>query len=288
MTDVINGMSIDVEDYFQVSAFDRVVSRGEWATLESRVVKNTERLLGIFDDAKVSATFFFLGWVAERFPALVHATVRAGHEIASHGFGHQLVYSLTPDEFRDDVRRSKQLLEDVSGQRVRGYRAPSFSVTNKSLWALDVLIEEGYEYDTSIFPVHHDRYGIADSPRHTYVIERAAGSIVEVPGSTVRLGGVNLPVAGGGYFRLLPYAWTRAGIGKVNRSEHKPVVFYLHPWEVDPDQPRFAVGTTTRLRHYSGLRATETRLRRLLYEFKFGTVAEMLHQTGVKASAHAA
>ena len=283
MTDtaaVVNGMSIDVEDYFQVSAFDRVVSRADWSRLESRVVANTDALLEIFATAGVRGTFFFLGWVAEKFPALAKRVAGAGHEIASHGYNHQLVYSLSPDAFRDDVRSAKRLLEDLTGQQVRGYRAPSFSVTKKSLWALDVLIEEGYEYDTSIFPVHHDRYGIADAPRHAHLITRPAGTIVEMPGSTVRLGKVNVPVAGGGYFRLLPYVWTRSGIARVNRSEGRPVVFYLHPWEIDPAQPRFDVSTATRIRHYTGLASTRQRLVRLLEQFRFDTVAAVLEREG--------
>ncbi len=288
MNDVVNAMSVDVEDYFQVSAFDQVVSRADWGRLESRVVANTERLLNLFDRAGVTSTFFFLGWVAERFPSLVQTVAAAGHEVASHGYNHQLVYSLTADAFREDVRASKHLLEELSGQRVRGYRAPSFSITKASLWALDVLIEEGYDYDTSIFPVHHDRYGIADAPRHAHVIQRSGGSIVEMPGSTVRLAGVNLPVAGGGYFRLLPYQWTRRGIAHVNRSEQKPVVFYLHPWEVDPEQPRFAASAATRVRHYTGLKYTEQRLARLLQEFRFDSVASVLARSGVTTSSVAA
>lgn len=285
MTSIVNGLSVDVEDYFQVSAFDAVVSRADWLRLESRVVANTERLLQLFTDANVRGTFFFLGWVAERFPALVTDVVNAGHEIASHGFGHQLVYTLTPDAFRDDVRRAKRLLEDVSGQRVRGYRAPSFSITRRNLWALDVLLDEGYEYDTSIFPVHHDRYGIPDAPRHSHLIPRANGTLIEMPGSTMRLGPVNVPVAGGGYFRLLPYAWTEFGINRVNTVEAKPVVFYLHPWEVDPDQPRFRVPALTRIRHYTGLRSTESRLRRLLQRFRFDTVASVLDHAPLESIA---
>jgi polysaccharide deacetylase family protein (PEP-CTERM system associated) len=288
VTDVVNAMSVDVEDYFQVSAFDRVVSRDDWGRLESRVVANTNRLLNVFARAGVTSTFFFLGWVAERFPSLVRAVTAAGHEVASHGYRHQLVYSLAPAVFREDVRSSKRLLEDLSGQRVRGYRAPSFSITKASLWALDVLIEEGFDYDTSIFPVHHDRYGIADAPRHAYTIQRPSGQITEMPGSTVRLGGVNLPIAGGGYFRLLPYGWTRRGIARVNTLERKPVVFYLHPWEVDPDQPRFPVSATTRIRHYTGLKSTEQRLTTLVAQFQFDSVASVLARSNVASSSVAA
>lgn len=276
MTPVVNAMSVDVEDYFQVSAFERVVARGDWSGLESRVVGNTEKLLEVFDRHAVRSTFFILGWVAERFPSLVRQIADLGHEVASHGFNHELVYSLTASQFRDDVRRAKQTIEDASGRAVRGYRAPSFSVVDRSLWALDVLIEEGHQYDASIFPIHHDRYGIPAAPRHLHVIERPAGRIVEVPGSTTRVGGVNVPVAGGGYFRLLPYWWTRWGINRVNRVERKPVTFYLHPWEIDPHQPRLAVSKTTAWRHYTGLDTAAARLERLLRDFRFDAIDTLL------------
>jgi polysaccharide deacetylase family protein (PEP-CTERM system associated) len=278
---VVNAMSVDVEDYFQVSAFDHVVSRGDWAAQESRVVGSTDRLLEAFESAGVTSTFFFLGWVAERFPALVRRVAAAGHEIASHGYHHQLVYSMTESAFREDVRSSKSLLEDLSGRTVRGYRAPSFSITKDSLWALDVLIEEGYQYDASIFPVHHHRYGIADAPRHAHMLSRPAGALSEMPGSTVRVGRVNVPIAGGGYFRLLPYQWTRWGIHRVNTYERQPVVFYLHPWEVDPDQPRFEVPAATRVRHYTGLKSNMHRLQRLMEQFRFESVSSVLERAGV-------
>jgi len=276
---IVNAMSVDVEDYFQVSAFDRVVDRNAWEHAESRVCANTERLLALFEAAGVRATFFVLGWVAARFPALVRRIAAGGHEIASHGFAHRLVYELTPDEFRQDVRRAKLLLEDIAGAAVHGYRAPSYSVTNRSLWALDVLIDEGYRYDTSIFPIHHDRYGIPGAPRHLHVVTRTHGSIMEAPGSTVRCGRVNLPIAGGGYFRLLPYWWTRWGIDRLNRVERLPAIFYLHPWEIDPGQPRFAVPLATRLRHYGNLGKTEGRLRQLLEDVRFSTVGRLIEQT---------
>jgi polysaccharide deacetylase family protein (PEP-CTERM system associated) len=273
---IVNAMSVDVEDYFQVSAFDAAVSRGSWDTRESRVCANTDRLLALFAEADVRATFFVLGWVADRFPDLIRRIADAGHELASHGYQHHLIYDLTPDEFRQDVRRAKHALEAVSGTPVQGYRAPSFSVTERSLWALDVLIEEGYRYDASIFPVHHDRYGIPGSPRHAHRLERSVGSIVEAPPSTVRLAGINLPIAGGGYFRLLPYMWTRWGIDRLNSVEQRPAIFYLHPWEIDPDQPRIAASALSRLRHYRNLDKTEERLRRLMRDFKFATLNEVL------------
>ena len=273
---VVNAMSVDVEDYFQVSAFDRVVSRDEWATMPSRVRPNTLRLLDLFDEHEVRATFFVLGWVADRDPQLVRDIAARGHEVASHGYGHRLVYDQTPDAFREDVRRAKGLLEEQSGRPVTGYRAPSYSVTRRSLWALDVLLEEGYEYDTSIFPIRHDRYGIPDSERHAYSIDRPHGRLVEVPASTVRIASVNLPVAGGGYFRLLPYWWTRWGIGRVNRAEARPAVFYLHPWEIDPEQPRLPADRLGRFRHYTNLDQTERRLRQLLADFRFDTIESLV------------
>lgn len=273
---VVNAMTVDVEDYFHVSAFEGVVPRAAWDSMESRVVANTERLLDIFDEFTVRGTFFVLGWVAERHPRLVRSIAGRGHEIASHGYAHRLIYDQTPDAFRKDVRLAKDLLEDAAGDPVVGYRAPSYSITPQSLWALDVLLEEGYAYDASIFPIRHDRYGIPVSGREPYAIEREAGTLTEVPGSTVRLGPLNLPVAGGGYFRLLPYWWTRWGIDRVNRVEGRPAVFYMHPWEIDPAQPRIAAGRVSRFRHYRNLEQTEGRLRQLLADFAFGPVESVL------------
>lgn len=274
---VVNALTIDVEDYFHVSVFDGLVPRSEWASMESRVCANTERLLDIIGNIK--GTFFVLGWVAERHPALVKRIARAGHEIASHGYAHRLVYDQTPEAFRSDVRRAKALLEDAAGVEVLGYRAPSYSITPQSLWALDILIEEGYRYDASVFPIRHDRYGIPVSPRHPYALDRPAGTIVEAPGSTTRLGPLNLPVAGGGYFRILPYAWTKWGISRVNRLENRPAIFYLHPWEVDPDQPRLRAGLLGTFRHYRHLQQTESRLRRLLRDFHFAPLARVLRHS---------
>lgn len=273
---IVNAMTIDVEDYFQVSAFDDVVRRDEWDSRPSRVVANTTRLLQLFDRHSVKGTFFILGWVADRFPGLVRDIAAAGHEVASHGYGHRIVYTQTPDEFREDVRRAKRTLEDASGEQVAGYRAPSFSITKQSLWALDVLVEEGHRYDASIFPIRHDRYGIPDAPRHRHVLTREAGALTEVPGSTVRMGAMNVPVAGGGYFRILPYWWTRWGINRLNRHESQPAVFYLHPWEIDPDQPRLDAGRLSRFRHYRNLDKAEGRLQRLLTDFQFGRLKDVL------------
>lgn len=275
---IINAMSIDVEDYYHVSVFDGIVPRDAWNAMESRVCANTARLLDVFDEFEVRSTFFVLGSVAERHPELVRTIAQRGHEIASHGHAHRLVYDQTRAAFRDDVRRAKAMLEEASGRPVVGYRAPSYSITPRSLWALDVLIEEGYQYDSSIFPIRHDRYGIPVSDRRPYSIVRDAGSIVEVPGSTTTVGPMNLPVAGGGYFRILPYWWTRWGISRVNEVEQRPVVFYLHPWEIDPDQPRLHAGRLSRFRHYRNLHQTETRLRQLLSDFRFNTMQALVNE----------
>jgi polysaccharide deacetylase family protein (PEP-CTERM system associated) len=279
---VVNAMSIDVEDYFHVSVFDGVVPRTQWESLESRVCDNTTRLLDLFDEFDVRSTFFVLGWVAERYPALVRDIALRGHEVASHGYAHRLIYDQTPAAFRHDIRRAKTVLEDACGRPVQGYRAPSYSITPRSLWALDVLLEEGFEYDASIFPIRHDRYGIPVSERQPYLIDRQTGTLAEVPASTIRLGPLNLPVSGGGYFRLLPYAWTRWSITRLNVREGRPAVFYLHPWEIDPEQPRLPVGRLSRIRHYRHLEQTEHRLRQLLSEFRFDaldTVVASLRKT---------
>jgi polysaccharide deacetylase family protein (PEP-CTERM system associated) len=276
MAKLLNALTVDVEDYFQVSAFDGVVPRSQWLSFESRVCANTDRLLKIFDAAGVRATFFVLGWVAEHHPELVRRIHRSGHELASHSYGHGLVYDSTPEQFRADLRRAQIAIEDAAGVLVRGYRAPSYSVTDRSLWALDVLASEGYQYDSSIYPINHDRYGIPSWPRHIHRLTRSHRPLWELPGSTIRRGGVNLPIGGGGYFRLLPYGWTQRGIRHLNEVEQRPAIFYLHPWEVDPDQPRLKAGLVSRFRHYHNLEKTESRLRSLLSDFRFGTVSEVL------------
>jgi polysaccharide deacetylase family protein (PEP-CTERM system associated) len=273
---VLNAMTVDVEDYFHVSVFDGLVPRSAWAEMEGRVVQNTGRLLDVFEAHDVRATFFVLGWVAERYPALVRDIAARNHEVASHGYAHRLVYDQTPAAFREDVRRSKALLEDATGEPVGGYRAPSYSITERSLWALDVLIEEGFWYDASIFPIRHDRYGIPTSPRRPYVVHRSGGTLVEVPGSTVRVGPLNLPIAGGGYFRILPYTWTRWGIARLNGDERQGAVFYLHPWEIDAAQPRLHANWLGRFRHYRNLDKTQDRLGQLLQDFRFTTVRALL------------
>jgi polysaccharide deacetylase family protein (PEP-CTERM system associated) len=281
---IVNAMTVDVEDYFHVSVFDGLVPRSRWQELESRVCRNTDRLLQIFDDHRVRATFFVLGWVAERFPFLVERIASLGHEVASHGYAHRLIYDQTPAAFRSDVRRAKDLLESASGCRVDGFRAPSYSITPSTLWAIDILIEEGYAYDASIFPIRHDRYGIPLSPRHPYVLARDTGSIVEAPASTARWGPFNLPVAGGGYFRILPYWWTRWGIARINQGERAPAIFYLHPWELDPEQPRLPAGLLSRFRHYRNLHDTEARLNQLLTDFRFGPLRQVVASVSAEVS----
>jgi polysaccharide deacetylase family protein (PEP-CTERM system associated) len=278
-----NVMTIDVEDYFQVSAFESVVSRTEWDRYESRVEANTDRVLGILREAGTTSTFFVLGWVAERYPQLVRRIIEEGHEVASHGYSHRLVYDMTPEEFREDLRQAKAAIIAAGAPDVYGYRAPSYSITTESLWALDVLAEEGYVYDCSIFPIHHDRYGIPNAPRHMHPRVRPAGTLLEIPPSTLAVGGVNVPVGGGGYFRILPYCWTRRGIRYLNDVERRPAVFYLHPWELDPGQPRLEASWRSQLRHYTNLESTESRLRQLLREFRFGSVASVVLATGTPA-----
>jgi len=276
-----NALTVDVEDYFHVSAFANSIGQQEWGNHPLRVEKNTQRLLDMFDEYKVKATFFVLGWVAERTNGLVREIAARGHEVASHGYSHQLVYNQSPDVFREETIRSKSILEDITQARVRGYRAASYSITRQSRWALDILVETGFDYDSSIFPIRHDRYGIPDAPEYPYQLETSAGnSLVEFPLSTMKLLQYRLPVAGGGYFRLYPYSLSRAGLRQINRRQ-KPFIFYLHPWEIDPEQPRISAGWLSRFRHYNNLDKCEPRLRKLLTEFSFGTAEEVLAEQGL-------
>jgi peptidoglycan-N-acetylglucosamine deacetylase len=264
---IVNAMSVDVEDYFQVQAFARTIDRGNWAALPSRVERNTDAVMALFDQAGVKATFFTLGWVAERHPALVRRIAAAGHEIASHGWSHVRVDDQTADAFRADIRRTKRLLEDTAGQPVRGYRAASFSMGPKTPWAHDVLAEEGHAYSSSIYPVKHDIYGDPDAPRFAYRPKQGL-PIVEFPVTTTRFLGRSWPCGGGGYFRLLPYGLMRAAMRRVNRIDGQGCIFYFHPWEIDPGQPRqTGIGLKTRVRHYTNLGAMEGRLRRVLRAF---------------------
>ena len=279
---ITNALTIDVEDYFHVSALASSIHRDSWTSQESRVVGSTQRLLDLFGKFDVRATFFVLGWVAERHRQLVKDIAARGHEIACHGYSHELVYEQTPEMFREETIRSKSLLEDIIGAQVLGYRAASYSIVRKSLWALDTLVELGFAYDSSIFPVRHDRYGIPDAERVPHRISTPGKqSIVEWPLSTARALGLKIPVSGGGYFRLLPYWLTRWGLKSINEREQRPFIFYLHPWEVDPGQPRVSTGWLSRLRHYTNLERCEERLRRLLGEFRFGTARDGLAQLGL-------
>ncbi len=276
-----NALTVDVEDYFHVSAFAKSINQNDWDKHPLRVENNTRRLLDLFDEYEVKATFFVLGWVAERTRDLVKEIADRGHEVACHGYSHQLVYNQSPEVFREETFRSKNLLEDIIQSPVLGYRAASYSITNESLWALDILAEAGFEYDSSIFPVRHDRYGIPDSPEFPYRLETPGGhSLVEFPLSIAKLLKYRLPVAGGGYFRLYPYAVTRAGLSQVNRRE-QPFIFYLHPWEIDPEQPKISTSWFSRFRHYNNLDKCESRLRRLLSDFEFGTASNVLNTLGL-------
>jgi len=274
-----NALSVDVEEYFQVSAFAASIQRSKWPKFESRVEKSVYKILELFDHHQVRATFFVLGWTAERHPDLIREIHNRGHEIASHGYGHQLIYQLSPQAFRDDIVASKKLLEEIIGDQVIGYRAPSYSITTASLWAFTILREEGFQYDSSIFPIHHDRYGIPESPRFPYRVNGAKDCIMEFPLSTVRVAGQNLPVAGGGYLRLFPYALIRWGIRRINQKEGKPAVVYFHPWEIDPDQPRQPVSLLSRFRHYSNLHGMWDKVTRLLQDFPFVPLREVLETT---------
>ena len=264
---ITNAFTVDVEDYFQVSAFQPYIKRNEWNTRECRVEKNIERILLILEKCTTQATFFTLGWVAERYPQVVRQIVNSGHELASHGFGHQKVTELTSAEFYEDIYRAKALLEDTTGEEVKGYRAPSFSIGKANLWAFDTLVRAGYKYSSSIYPIRHDHYGMPDAPRFSH--HRASG-LLEIPITTFRFWDQNFPASGGGYFRLFPYNLSRWLFSRVNSIDREAVVFYLHPWEIDPSQPRVSgAGVKAKFRHYLNLNKMEPRVIKLLGEFKW-------------------
>ena len=268
MSQPVNGMSVDVEDYFQVQAFAGIVDRDAWDSIPCRVEANMDRLLTQFARAGVTATFFTLGWVAERYPEVVRRIVREGHELASHGYGHQLVHSLTPAQFREDLVRAKGVLESTGGVAVAGYRAPTFSIGPRNPWAFDVLEETGHRYSSSVYPVKHDLYGVPDAPRFPY--RPGAGALVEIPMTTLRLGGRNLPISGGGYFRLMPYLLFRTLLRRFHAADNRPGVFYFHPWEIDPGQPRVAGASRLSLfRHTVNLAAMAGRVEHLLRDFRW-------------------
>lgn len=272
-----NVLTVDVEDYFQVTAFERDIPRHSWKQYESRVESNTCRLLEILDRHDTQATFFVLGWIARNYPKLVEEIQSAGHEIGSHSYWHRLVYQQTRQQFRDDSRLSRDVIQNIIGQPVTAYRAPSFSITNDSLWALDVLVEERFRVDSSIFPIHHDRYGIPAANCNMHAIETSAGTLWEIPPSVVQIGRLNLPLSGGGYFRLLPLWTTKRGLTRIQQT--RPIVFYIHPWELDPDQPRLQAGSiASRFRHHVNLQSTERKLNAILSQFRFGPIPKSIPQ----------
>lgn len=275
---IVNALSFDIEEYFQVAALSKAIGRTSWDEHPNRVTENTKRILDELAKHDVKATFFILGWVAERAPGLVRTIADQGHEIASHGYSHQLVYKQQPEEFREETRRSKSVLEDQAQAPVTSYRAASYSITPKSLWALDVLYEEGFRSDSSIFPIRHDLYGLSGGPDAPYHIELPCGGrLLEFPISTTRFAGINWPVSGGGYFRLYPYPVSRFLANRLNRKG-APFVFYLHPWEVDPEHPDVEVSGFSRFRHYNNLKRTMPRLQNLLQDFRFSTITDCISQ----------
>lgn len=276
--EIVDAMTVDVEDYFQVSALECAIPRASWDDMECRVERNVDRLLSMFHEHKARATFFTLGWVAERYPQAIRRIVSNGHELASHGYDHQRANRQTRSAFCADVGRAKRILEDVSGTSVQGYRAPSFSFDHTNPWVFESLARAGYRYSSSVYPVRHDHYGMPDAPRFPY--RPSDGSLSEIPISTLRIGNRNVPIGGGGYFRLLPYAISQLALERFHARERRPAVFYLHPWEIDPDQPRIAgIGRKSRFRHYLNLRKTEPRLKRLLEDFRWESVANVFGPT---------
>jgi polysaccharide deacetylase family protein (PEP-CTERM system associated) len=323
---MFNILTIDIEDYFQVQAFSSVIKYEDWDKFECRIERNTDRILEILDSVrspqKVRGTFFVLGWIAERYPDLVRRIQKEGHEIACHGYAHKLIYNQSKEEFREDIRKTKRILEDITGIEVIGYRAPSYSITDKSRWAFETLVEEGFKYDSSIFPIHHDFYGMPNASRFPFVISLNetskvefsvlnfeeqqhrttsapnnllthslinsvgnsithslinSNSLIEFPISTVRILGQNIPISGGGYFRLFPYPVVKSALTRINEKEQKPFIFYMHPWEIDSDQPRIqGLKLKSRLRHYINLDKTENKFKRLLGDFQFSTVRDLI------------
>ncbi len=279
-----NALSVDVEDWFQVGAFERTIDRADWEGLTHRVERNTDAVLDLFEQAGVSATFFTLGWVAERYPALMRRIVQGGHEVASHGYDHARVFTFTAEEFRADLRKSRAILEDASGQAVTGYRAPSFSIDPRTPWAHPILAEEGYRYSSSVAPIRHDHYGWPDSPRFAWN-PVAGSSLLELPVTTAKWGKRTLAAGGGGFFRLLPYGFSRWAIRQVNRDERRPAIIYFHPWEIDPDQPRVAgAPLRSRVRHYSNLSVMAAKLRRLTHDFQWTRIDALVDAEAARVS----
>jgi polysaccharide deacetylase family protein (PEP-CTERM system associated) len=283
MPAIVNGLSVDVEDWFQVGAFENVIARGEWDGIRTRVEDNVARILDLFAEADVKATFFTLGWVAKRNPAMIRRIAEAGHELASHGYDHARVFTFTRREFAEDIRKARSIIEDVSGAAVTGYRAPSFSIDQRTPWAFIELAEQGYAYSSSVAPVVHDHYGWPEAPRFAFRPLPWSG-LVELPVTTAILGGRRVAAGGGGFFRVLPYGFSRWAIRQVNRREARPAVFYFHPWEVDPDQPRMAhAPLRSRFRHYTGLARMADKLRELVHEFRWGRMDMVAHREAARA-----
>ncbi|HKV62624.1 MAG TPA: XrtA system polysaccharide deacetylase [Candidatus Acidoferrum sp.] len=275
-----NALTVDLEDYFHVSAYSGKVRLEEWDSYPSRVAANTDRLLALLSEHNCLATVFVLGWVAEKKPEIVARVAAAGHEIACHSLLHRSVFNLTPQEFREDTHRAKAVIEDASGKQVFGYRAPSFSITKESSWALEILAEEGFQYDSSVFPVKHPAYGVPEAPRTPFWVNTASGRILEFPMPTLAIGSMRSPIGGGAYLRLLPYRYTRWAIRHLNRSENFPVCVYIHPWELDPEQPRLGGSLSTRGRHYFGLQGTEAKLRKLIRDIEFCPLGSLISEMG--------
>ncbi|MCG7987780.1 MAG: DUF3473 domain-containing protein [Candidatus Thiodiazotropha lotti] len=275
----INAITVDVEDYYQVSAFNKQITRADWDGYESRVYDNTHRILKIFDDNNIKGTFFILGWVAERNKKLINEISELGHEVACHGYSHDLVYNQTPETFLEETKQSKAIIEDIVGKPIKGYRAASYSITEKSLWALDILTECGFSYDSSIFPIMHDRYGIPGAKTMPHRLKTEKGNeIIEFPLSTVGVAKRRLPVSGGGYFRLFPYWLSKAGLNRVNRNDQMPFIFYMHPWEIDEGQPKIKSSRLSEFRHYNNIDKFEARLLKLIRDFEFSTVSDVLQR----------
>lgn len=276
-----NALTVDVEEYFHVSAFERCIDPSEWGNWPRRVLRNTGKVLALFAAGNARATFFVLGWVAERYPELVKHIAAAGHEVACHGYAHQRITAMTPETFRQDIDRARKLLQDLSGQPVSGYRAPSYSIVAKTLWALDVLLDCGFTYDSSIFPIRHDLYGMPGAERFPHCVTRERGTLLEFPPTTIRCSlfgrGMNLPVSGGGYLRLLPASWISGAFDRLNRAR-RPCVLYFHPWELDPDQPRIKAPLKSRFRHYLNLKTTERKLAFLLKKHRFAPMSAVLRE----------
>jgi polysaccharide deacetylase family protein (PEP-CTERM system associated) len=270
-------MSVDVEDYFQVEAFADLIPPLSWDRWPSRVVENTQRVLDLFDRFDTKATFFFVGWIAERFPALVRDVASRGHELACHGYWHRAVYRMTPGEFREDTRRARDVIEQAGGVKVLGYRAPTWSITGTCFWALDVLAEEGFTYDSSIFPIAHDLYGVPHAPRFRHTRSCANGlRIEEIPPTTVRVGAFNMPAAGGGYLRIFPLRYTLWALRHVEKRYRQPAVIYFHPWEIDPQQPRISGSLRSRFRHYANIGYMQQRIATLLQKSRFGSFRDLM------------